>query len=340
MQVRSLVVLTLAAALVSAGPLFAGGSAEQPKGGPAIKVALVVRSQDDAPLQRGALTAAKDLGNVEVIYREPQTPTAADQASIIDELVKEKVNAIIVAPAETGAAVDSLLVSVKKAVDARITVISLDQPLAAGGPLLEVSSASEEAVGRSLAKVMAGQIGDSGEIGILSASPDAAYQNAVIDGIKKELTAHANVRLDAILYGNNAPEKSGRETTAMLKAYPGMKGIIAPTTVGLEAAAKALEAASLGGKVQLTGLGVPADMQQYFDNGTCTQMLLGIPVDEGYAATYVAALLARGQIKGNRGENFKVGRMGTLAVDQQGRVPVPPPTLVTKDSIASFLETQ
>jgi rhamnose transport system substrate-binding protein len=343
MKARSLVVLTLAAAFVSAGPLFAGGSAEQPQaGGKSLTIALVVKSQDDAyqALQQGGLAAAKDLGNVDVSYQGPATPSAADQAKIIDDLVKQKVSAIVIAPSETGDAVAPLEDSLTKAVKAGIKVVTIDQSLAAGGPLLEVRSPSNEVVGRMLVKATASQIGDAGEIGILSSSPDAAYQNAVIDGIKKELTAHQNIRLDAILYGNDLADKSGRETAAMLKAYPNMKAIIAPTTVGLAAAAKALEAAGLGGKVQLTGLGVPADMKQYFDTGTCMQMLLGIPLDTGYGATYVAATLARGQFKGNRGENLKAGRLGTLQVDQQGRVPVPPPTLVTKDTIDSFLETQ
>ena len=189
-------------------------------------------------------------------------------------------------------------------------------------------------------KVIAKQVGESGEIGILSASPDAAYQNSVIDGMKKELSAHPNIRLDAIFYGNGLADKSARETATLMRTYPNVKGIIAPTPVGLAAAGKALEAAKLGGKVQLTGLGIPADMKPYFDTGTCTQILLETQITVGYVVTYVAALLARGQTAGHPGENLKLGRMGAISISETGKVPMPSPAVITKDTIASFENTQ
>ncbi len=343
MRVRWLVVLSLAAVLVSAGPLFAGGSAEQPQqGAKALMIALIPGSQDDSwqALQQGGQQAAKDLGNIDLTFQPPDNPTAAGQAKIVDNMVAQKVNAIVIAPSETGENTGPLVVALKKAVDAGIKVVFVDQTVTAGGQLLEVASPSDEVVGRMLVKMMASQVGDAGEIGILSSSPDAAYQNAVIDGMKKELATHPNLHLDAILYGNNLADTSSRETAAMLKAYPNLKGVIAPTTVGLAAAGKAFKDAGLIGKVQLTGLGVPADMKTYFDDGTCSQMLLGVPIDTGYAATFVAAGLARGQIKGTVGENLKLGRMGVVSIDGQGRVSVPAPAAVTRDTIGAFDQTQ
>ena len=74
MKALSVVVLTLAAALVSAAPVFAGGTAEQPKRGAGLKIALVVKNKDDAyqGIQQGSLAAAKDLGNVDVIFQGRQ----------------------------------------------------------------------------------------------------------------------------------------------------------------------------------------------------------------------------------------------------------------------------
>jgi ABC-type sugar transport system substrate-binding protein len=163
MKALSVAVLTLAATLVSAGPLFAGGSAEQPKRGAGLKIALVVKNKDDAHqgIQQGGLAAAKDLGNVDVIFQGPATPTAAAQAEIINELVSQKVNAIVVSPSEVGEAIDPLLRALKKAVDAGIKVVSLDQTIAAGGPLLDIQSPTEETVGRNLVKMMAEQVGES-----------------------------------------------------------------------------------------------------------------------------------------------------------------------------------
>ena len=336
------VVLALGIALLAAGHLFAGGSAEQPKGR-ALKVAFVAPTAGAEWVRLAATKASAELGNVELQYEEPDAPTASDQARVIRGLIDLKVNAIAVSPdlpalQDAGLQEGNLLfAAVKKAIDAGIKVISFDRQLAAGGAILEVSSASDDLVGRALVKMMAVQIGDSGEIGFLSASPDAAYQSSLIESMKKELAAHPNMHLDAILYGNDQADKSARDVAAMLKAYPRIKGIIAPTPVGLAAAGKMLDATGLGGKVQLTGLGVPADMKPYIDDGTCSQMLLGIPFDTAYAALYVAAQLARGQIKGARGEILKVGRLGAIVVDENGIAAMSQPTVVTKDSIESFL---
>ena len=335
MRVRRGVGLALAA-LVCAVPAFAGGGAEQPKTA-SVKVAIVVKDSDDAwqAVQQGALAAADGLGGVEVDYEVPSNATADAQARIVADLVAQRVNAIAISPDEGSSA---LVAAVKKAVDAHIAVITFDGRLAPGGPLLEVSSASAGVVGGALVTMLAGQIGDSGEIGILSGSPDSAYLAAVIEGMTSGLGPHPNVRLVAILYGNDRADVSARETAVMLKAYPGVKGIIALTPVGLEAAATALKDADLGGKVKLTGIGVPGGMQSAFDDGTCTQMLLGVPFDIGYAATYVAARLGRGQVKGSRGETIMAGGLGPLMVDDSLNAPIVQPTVVTPETIASFVQ--
>jgi hypothetical protein len=43
----------------------------------------------------------------------------------------------------------------------------------------------------------------------------------------------------------------------MLEAYPNLKGIISPTSVGIAAAARYMSSSPYKGKVVLTGLGTP-----------------------------------------------------------------------------------
>jgi rhamnose transport system substrate-binding protein len=122
----------------------------------------------------------------------------------------------------------------------------------------------------------------------------------------------------------------------LFKSYPDLKGIIAPTTVGIAAAGKALEDAGLAGKVQLTGLGLPSEMKQYIKDGTCVKMSLWNPIDLGYSATYIAVQLVRGQIKGAPGEAMKVGRMGTINIDPKGTAIMSEPYVFNKDNIDKF----
>ena len=321
------------AALLSAAPLFAGGSAEQPRGA-SVMVGVVVRDSDQSwqMAQEGAAAAASELGDVEVSYEVPGDTTADAQARIVQDLVSRKVSAIAISPVDSSPVLTEPL---RKAAAAGIRVVAFDGSLGPGGPV-QVTSASPGVLGATLTKMIAGQIGDSGEIGIVSGTPDSEYLGALIDAVKTELGSHPKVHLDAILYGNDKPDVSARETVALLKAYPGLSGIIAPTPVGLAAAAGALKDAGVSGKVRLTGRGVPADMKAAFDDGTCTQMLLGVPYDVGYAAAWVAAGLVRGQVKGTPRETIKAGRLGTLVVDASLSAAITQPLVVTADTVSDY----
>jgi rhamnose transport system substrate-binding protein len=333
MKVRRLIVLSLIAVLVSAGLAFATGTSEQPKGN--LKVALVVKNLGNSffeAVRDGGLEAAKELGGVEVIYQGPSTPTAEGQIDIINSLIAQKVNAIAISAND----VDALVPITKKAMAAGIKVISFDSGIAPEGRILHLAPSGDEFIGRSQVKMIADLIGDSGEVAVLSASSQATNQNAWIEWMKKELPNHPNMKLDAVVYGDDLSDKSYREAMGLFKSYPDLKGIIAPTTVGIAAAGKALEDAGLAGKVQLTGLGLPSEMKQYIKDGTCVKMSLWNPIDLGYSATYIAVQLVRGQLKGGPGEAMKVGRMGTINIDSKGTAVMSEPYVFNKDNIDKF----
>ena len=49
------------------------------------------------------------------------------------------------------------------------------------------------------------------------------------------------MKLVATVYGDDQPEKSTTEMEALLSNYPNLKGVIAPTTVGIAAAAQVVQ---------------------------------------------------------------------------------------------------
>ncbi len=333
MNVRRIALLSLIAALVSAGLLFAAGGAEAPKG--TLKVALVVKNLGNSffeAVRDGGLEAAKELGGVDVIYQGPSTPTAEGQIDIINSLIAQKVNAIAISAND----VDALVPITKKAMAAGIKVISFDSGIAPEGRLLHLAPSGDEFIGRSQVKMIADLIGDAGEIAVLSASSQATNQNAWIEWMKKEMPNHPNMKMVTVVYGDDLSDKSYREAMGLFKSFPNLKGIIAPTTVGIAAAGKALEDAGLAGKVQLTGLGLPSEMKQYIKDGTCVKMSLWNPIDLGYSATYIAVQLVRGKLKGAPSEAMKVGRMGTINIDANGTAVMSEPYVFNKDNIDKF----
>ena len=119
-------------------------------------------------------------------------------------------------------------------------------------------------------------------------------------------------------YGDDLRDKSVSETEALLKTYPNLKGIIAPTTVGIAAAGKVLTDKGLKGKVQLTGLGLPSEMAEYIESGVCQWMYLWNPIDVGNLAGYTAEALVKGTITGKVGDTFTAGDLGSMSIVEDG----------------------
>ena len=185
-------------------------------------------------------------------------------------------------------------------------------------------------------------IGGKGQIAILSATSQASNQNLWISYMKQELTLpkYKNVKLVKVAYGDDLRDKSVSETEGLLKAYPNLKCIIAPTTVGVAAAGKVLTDKGLKGKVFLTGLGLPSEMATYIENGVCPYMFLWNPIDVGYLGAYVATALVKGTITGAVGDKFSAGRLGnytiTKAPDGGTEVLLGPPFKFDAKNIADW----
>ena len=98
--------------------------------------------------------------------------------------------------------------------------------------------------------------------------------------------------------------------------YPDLKLIMAPTTVGIAAAAKAMQDEGLCEQVKVSGLGLPAEMVSYTLNGCAPEFALWSFTDLGYLSYYVAYLLSTGQMEAAEGVTFEAGRMGTYTIEK------------------------
>jgi len=114
---------------------------------------------------------------------------------------------------------------------------------------------------------------------------------------------------------------------------------MAPTSVGIVAAAKALQDEKLCDKVKISGLGLPSEMLAYTKNGCAPEFALWSFVDLGYLTYYTAYAIATGAIKTEEGVKFKAGRMGEFTItkdptrDKGLRVLMGPFTVYNKDNV-------
>jgi rhamnose transport system substrate-binding protein len=214
---------------------------------------------------------------------------------------------------------DQIAPAAVAAQEAGTKVVTWDSPIpSAEGESLFVSQADFAEFGKVMADMARSILGDDGgKFAILSASPDAANQNAWIASLEEALATdeYSNLELLETVYGDDQSEKSYEQALALVDKYPDMELIMAPTSVGIVAAAKALQDEGLCDSIKVSGLGLPDEMNSYLENGCAPEFALWSFVDLGYLTYYTSYLLASGAIQGVEGETFEAGRLGTYTIE-------------------------
>ncbi|MBB6099702.1 rhamnose transport system substrate-binding protein [Deinobacterium chartae] len=324
--------LTLAALALTLGAV-AAAQAGIPKG---ITIAFLPKQVNNpyfTTAWKGGQAAIKEFSGVGKQVG-PSDAGASSQVSYINTLLAQRQKAIVVSASDQNALVPYL----KRAMQQGVKVVTYDSDVAPDGRHLFVSQASSDTIGRDQIKLLAKQINYSGEIAVLSATPNATNQNAWIKVMQDELKKpeYKNMKLVKIAYGNDDDQKSFTEMQGLMQAYPNLKGVISPTTVGISAAARYLSSSPYKGKVALTGLGTPNQMREFVKNGTVQGFALWNPEELGYLASYAAAALVSGQISGKEGERFKAGKLGERTIGKNGVIILGPLTVFDKSNIDKF----
>jgi rhamnose transport system substrate-binding protein len=288
---------------------------------------------------KGGERALTEVGG-KVVVSSGTADTAAAQIPSIQAAIQAHADAIVIAGNDPSA----LCPSLNQAAQAGIKIVSFDSDISCGNSPshLFINQANTEQIGTSEVDLLAKEIGSSGQIAILSAAASATNQNAWIGFMKQELAKYPNMKLVSTVYGNDDPATSLTVLQGLLSAYPNLRGIISPTTVGISTAAQYLDThKSLLSKLTLTGLGLPSQMKSYVHDGTVKSFELWNPDNLGYLAGYAAASLASGVTTTDTGATFKAGTLGSYTIlapaDTTGpSVVLGPPTVFDASNIDQF----
>ncbi len=333
---RLLIVIAASAALV----LTTMSTSHRVAGAKGYTIAIVTKSEAISVFQdvdHGGAVAAAQLGDT-FIHTGPATTDAAAQRDIIvNQLIPRHPNAI-------GASANDPNVVGAALAQARahgIKTFSWDSDVTPGSRSVFVNEAPTAAVGALLARMACADAPHcSGQIAILSATPTSTNQNAWIAAMKGALRTHAkyhNLHLVTTVYGNDLPDKSTTEAQGLVRGYPNLKVIVAPTSVGIVSAAKVVQDNHLKGKVDVTGLCFAKDMVSYIRNGVTKQCALWSFKDLGYLSEYVGHDLAAGILTGKVGQSFNAGKLGRKTVGPGGVVVLGPLQQYNKSNVGFYL---
>ena len=298
------------------------------------KIALVVKALGigffDAA-NKGAQEAAKELGDVEIIYTGPTTTTAEGQIEVINSLIAQKVDAIAVSANDA----DALVPALKKAMDRGIKVISWDSGVAKDGRMLHLNPSSNPLIGNMIIKLAADNLPEGGDVAVLSATATSTNQNTWIAEMNKVLGNYKGVNVVDTVYGDDLADKSYRETQGLIQSHPNLKAIIAPTSVGIVAAAQAVTDAGKVGEINVTGLGLPSEMAGHVKSGASKSFAIWNPIDLGYSAAMLSYELVN-SAEAKPGAEIKMGRMGMLKLDDNNEGAMSDPFVYDASNVEEF----
>jgi len=181
-----------------------------------------------------------------------ETDTAA-QIRIVEQMIVNKVDALVIAPADSKAMVAVL----KKAADAKITVINIDNQL--DPDALKSKDLKIPFVGpdnrkgaRLVGEYLAKQLKAGDEVGIIEGVSTTTNAQARTAGFKDAMEA-ANIKVVSVQSGDWELDKGGKVAAAILSEYPQVKALLAGNDTMALGAVSAVRAAGKAGKVQVVG---------------------------------------------------------------------------------------
>ncbi|WP_439593825.1 rhamnose ABC transporter substrate-binding protein [Microbacterium sp.] len=331
--------VALGVALVAAGCSSsggdAGGDAGEDGGDANLSITMLPKNLGNPYFDTstgGAEEATEEFGGTfEEVGPSEASPTS--QVQYIQTAAQQGAGGLIVSANDPEAICDAL----DEARSAGVKVVTFDSDTNPDCRDLFINQATAEGIAKIQVDLIAEQIGDAGQVAVLSASANATNQNAWIETMKELLASdHPDIELVEVAYGDDDDQTSFDKTAALLQTYPELKGIISPTTVGISAAARYLSTSEYKGKVALTGLGTPNQMREYVEDGTVTAFALWNPADLGYLAAWATQALITGEITGAEGDSFEAGKLGSFEVGADGAVLLGDPYVFDADNIGDF----
>lgn len=283
----------------------------------------------------GAQQAAKELGDVDLIYDGPTDGKAEKAASMIDTWALKGVDAIAVSPNDPNVLAPAMKSARAKGV--HVLTWDADSGIHPDSREFFVNQATSEQIGDALVDTMAKDLGGAtptGKVAIVTATLTAANQNEWIAVMKERLKKYPKLQLVAIKPCNEDQAVAFQLAQDLIKTYPDLKGVFGISSVAFPGAAEAVKQAGKSGQVLVTGLSTPNNMKPYVMDGTVKSVILWNTQDLGYLTVYAAEAVATGKLKPGA-TTFKAGRLGEKKI-RGDNVLLGDILIFTKDNIAKF----
>lgn len=272
-----------------------------------LRLALIVKTRNNPffdPMIRAAEEEAKELGVVLEVQAPAQETDKDRQFAIVQDMTARKVDAILIAPADSKGIVPAL----KQAQDKGVLVVNLDNRVdpasaqAAGVSLAAYVGADNEEGGRLAGKAMLNALPKSAKVAVLEGIRGTDNAERRKDGFVSAVQGQLDVvTMDAAEWDT---QKAYAKFQSMLTARPELQGVFCANDKMALGALKAISESGKKGKLAVVGYDNIADVQPYLQRGEMRATIEQHPDLMGKYGVRAAVGILNGSIQ--KGREFLV----------------------------------
>jgi ribose transport system substrate-binding protein len=277
----------------SAGASGSGGAVKP--AGAHLSIAVIPKGTTHVfwqSVHAGANRAAREIGNVDIRWQGPQGEAERGaQIRIVDDLLTQGVDAVVMAPIDSSALVDTINETAKK-----VPVVIFDS--GANTDKYTAFVATDNYKGGQLAgKRMVELLGsEGGELAIVRTMAGSESTTQREEGFKSEIAKNTNIKLVAEPYGDSDRAKSQRVAGDILAAHPNIKGMYGPNESSAFGILGALhDYNKKPGEIKFVGFDASDDLNRGMDEGFIDSLVLQNPVLMGHNSVLAAVAALHGE---------------------------------------------
>lgn len=246
-------------------------------------------------MEKGARRAEKDFGLTLKVRTAAQETSIEQQIQLVDDLIADKVAAIVIAPGDS----QRLVASLKKAVDAGIHVVNIDNRLdqaavaQAGMKPIPFVSVDNEAGAFQAGKFLAEGVNTPTKAGILEGLRSADNAQLRARGASRGLLENSNIKVVASESANWKIDEAYAVTKTMFANHPDIKLLFAANDMMAIGAVKYLQESGRT-QVKVAGYDALSEAITEIKRGALAATIDQQAAEQGYQGIALAQRLIQG----------------------------------------------
>jgi ribose transport system substrate-binding protein len=271
--------------------IFGCGKQSEPTGQKKLKIAVIPKGESHIfwkTCQAGAMKAAKELSDVEVIWKGPDKEDDRNsQVQTVQNFTVKHVDAIALAPVDG----DVLTKSVESAVKAGIKVVIFDSALKRHDSIESFVATDNFHGGELCGKALAESLGGKGKVIMLRMLEGSASTTAREEGFLKGIQEAApEIELISTSeYGGSSVGSAQKKAQLLISKYSTVvEGIFCCNETTTEGMLLTLKQMGLAGKVKFVGFDANQSLISGLEDGSIYALAVQNPMRMGYLSVKAA----------------------------------------------------